>query len=199
MKSGLAVLVAGILAAGACTSGVSSFTLDGFEGELTALTVDYGSGNGSTVNVSSSQDIKHEGSQSIKVEYNTVSGGYMWVARGYGLDVKGAAEWTASPEAIDWSEWGGLSFYVNGEGDGTMIAFDVKDAGGELWRTVFTIDEPGWQQVQVPFEHLFARTDWQPDSARVDDVLDFPLQSYQLEVRTPGEGVFYVDSVELTR
>ena len=40
-------------------------------------------------------------------------------------------------------------------------------------------------------------SDWQPDDAVKNGVLDFPLKSFQFEPRTPGEGVIYIDKVEL--
>ena len=60
--------------------------LDDFEGIILGGpegTVDFGAGGGSSVEVVGATDIKYSGSQSIKVTYDAVPNGYMWVARGF--------------------------------------------------------------------------------------------------------------------
>jgi len=174
--------------------------IDDFEGEITGGTdgtVDFGSGNGSSVNVSAASDIKNTGAQSLKVEFDAIPGGYMWVARGYGLDVKTAACWLIEPEDIDWSQYTAVAFYMHGENSNTKIAFDVKDAGGEMWRSIVEDNFTGWKQIVCSFDFLFARSDWQPNTADVNGTLDFPLKSFQFEPLAESKGVLYFDTVEL--
>lgn len=171
--------------------------LDDFEGDISKETVDYGEGNGTQVQVSFSQDIKYSGKQSLKVEYNSVPSGYMWVARGYNLDVEGAAQWLKPPKKIRWKKYKAISFYFYGEGKGVTIAFDIKDAQKEMWRYMFEDDTEGWKKVVCEFDKFFARSDWQPSDAEADGVLDFPIMSFQWEVRTPAKGVIYFDKVEI--
>jgi hypothetical protein len=63
----------------------------------------------------------------------------MWVARGYNLDVKGAACWLVEPKDIAWEKYNALSINVYGTGSGGVITLDIKDAGEEMWR--FLIDD----------------------------------------------------------
>jgi hypothetical protein len=172
--------------------------LDDFEGKIiVGETIDAGSGNGSSVNVSADKEIKHSGQQSLKIVYDAVAGGYIWVARGFGLDVKGAAQWLQSPEKIDWSRYGAISFYMYGSGSNARMAFDIKDAGGEMFRFMVTDDFKGWKLIVCAFDQFFPRGDWQPPTAQVNGKLDFPIKSFQFEPIAVAKGTLYVDEVAL--
>jgi len=189
----LAVLFTG------CFFQQGSLLLDDFEGVLSPKTVDFGGGNGSEIKVSSSNKVFFDGKQSLKIEYNSVPSGYMWVARGYGLDVKGAAQWKEDPKNIKWKKYKGLSFALYGQGKGATIAVDIKDKNKEIFRTMIKDDTKGWKTFICPFSGFFSRSDWQPETALVDNVLDFPVMSFQVEVRSLGKGVIYLDKLELIR
>jgi hypothetical protein len=189
-----------LLFASAASIQAQGLLIDDFEGEITggpSGTVDFGSGNGSSVNVSAATDVKNTGDQSLKVEFDAVPGGYMWIARGWGLDVKTAACWLVDPEDIDWAQYNAIAFYMHGENSGSKIAVDVKDAGGEMWRSIVEDNFSGWKQVVCTFDFLFARSDWQPNTADVNGTLDFPLKSFQFEPLAESKGVLYFDTVEL--
>jgi len=88
-----------LLAAGNCLAEGDNLLLDDFEVTVTSGldgTVDSGAGNGSSVQVSAATDIKNSGNQALKVVYDAVSGGYIYVARGSGLDAKNA-NWKIKP------------------------------------------------------------------------------------------------------
>ncbi|MCX7927400.1 MAG: hypothetical protein N2606_04615 [Candidatus Omnitrophica bacterium] len=173
--------------------------LDDFEGAITGGvegTVDFGAGNGSSVAVCASSDIKQSGNQSLKITYQAVEGGYMWVARGFQLDAKNAV-WLVKPETIHWEKFKGISFYMYGMNSLVDVAFDIKDNGGEIWRYKITDEFTGWRKITCYWDEFFARNDWQPDNANKNRILDFPLKSFQFEVLTPAEGVLYFDRVEL--
>ena len=174
--------------------------LDDFEGAITGGadgTVDFGAGNGSTLQVSAATDIKNTGGQAMKAEYDAVPGGYMWIARGYGLDVKGAACWLVTPEEINWKDYNAISFYLYGRDSKGNIAFDLKDNGNEMWRFMVEDNFTGWKQIVCPFAQFFSRSDWQPNSADKNDILDFPIKSFQFEPLPESKGVLYFDTVEL--
>jgi hypothetical protein len=172
--------------------------LDDFEGEITTgKTIDAGAGNGSSVAVSADKTIKQSGEQSLKIVYDAVSGGYIWVARGYNLDVKGAALWTSEPEKINWSNYGAISFYMYGSDSKMRMAFDIKDAGGEMFRFMVKDDFKGWKLIVCPFDQFFPRGDWQPPTAQVNGKLDFPIKSFQFEPIAVAKGTTYVDEVAL--
>ncbi len=174
--------------------------LDDFEGAIvtgTAGSIDAGSGNGSSVQVSADKENKRHGEQSLKIVYDAVAGGYIWVARGYGLDVKGAAKWLSEPDKINWQNYGAISFYMFGSGSNMRMAFDVKDANGEIFRFMVTDDFKGWKQIVCPFNQFFARGDWQPPTASVNGTLDFPIRSFQFEPIAVSKGTVNVDEVAL--
>lgn len=176
------------------------FMLDDFEGSIVADpkgTIDAGAGNGSGVTVSADKEIKKSGEQSLKIDYDAVSGGYIWVARGFNLDVKGADQWTKKPQDVPWPSYGAISFYLYGAASGARMAFDIKDAGGEMFRFMVTDDTKGWKQVVCPFDQFFPRGDWQPQTADVNGTLDFPVMSFQFEPIAIAKGVIYVDDVSL--
>ncbi|MFH0826718.1 MAG: carbohydrate binding domain-containing protein [Candidatus Omnitrophota bacterium] len=173
--------------------------LDDFEGPISGGSdgsVDFGAGNGSSLDVTAAQDIKYSGNQSIKAVYDAVSGGYMYIARGFGLDAKNAA-WLVKPEDVDWSKYKAFSFYVYGNDSKTQVAFDIKDNGNEMWRFMFEDNFTGWKKVVCPFHMFFARDDWQPDNADNNLTLDFPIKVFQFEPRPQAQGTLYFDRVEL--
>jgi hypothetical protein len=174
--------------------------LDDFEFEITSGpqgTIDVGAGNGSSVAVSADEEIKKTGAQSLKIDYDAVSGGYIRVARGYNLDVKGAAVWLHAPQDIKWSSYAAISFYLDGQGSGAKIAFDVKDAGGEMYRFMVIDDTKGWKQVICPFDQFLPRGDRQPPTGNAPEIMDFPLMSFQFEPIAIAKGTVRIDDVVL--
>jgi len=179
----------------------NELVIDSFEVEISGGpegTLDFGAGNGSSVEVTAATDIKNSGNQAIKVTYDAVSGGYMWVARGFSLDSKNAG-WLVKPEAIDWKEYSAISFYMYGSDSKARIAFDLKDNGNEMWRFLLEDNFKGWKRIVCPFNEFFARGDWQPDSSDKNATMDFPLKSYQFEVLPPAKGALYFDDVKLVK
>lgn len=173
--------------------------LDGFEVSISGGpggTLDFGAGGGSSIEVTAAADIKNSGDQSIKVTYDAVSGGYMWVARGFNLDAKNAG-WLLKPEEIDWKKYNAISFYVYGQDSKAKVAIDLKDNGNEMWRFIFEDNFKGWKKIVCPFAEFFARGDWQPDSADKNATMDFPLKSYQFEILPEAKGTLYFDEVNL--
>jgi hypothetical protein len=184
-----------------CSAADSNLLLDDFEIAVSGGptgTVDFGAGNGSSVQVTGSSDIKHSGNQALKVDYDAVSGGYMYIARGAGLDAANA-NWAIKPSDIKWAEYSGISFYVYGTNSKTKIAFDIKDTGGEIWRFVTDDDFAGWKKVAVSFDKFIVRDDWQPTDADKNGVLDFPVKIFQFEPLPVSKGTLYFDSVELIK
>ncbi|MCM8789599.1 MAG: hypothetical protein NC916_01060, partial [Candidatus Omnitrophica bacterium] len=157
--------------------------IDDFEGEISGPpegTVDFGAGGGSTIEVTAATDIKNTGAQSVKVTFDAVVGGYMWVARGFGLDAA-KTDWLIKTEDIKWDEYKAISFYMYGSDSKTQVAFDIKDSGNEMWRFIVEDNFTGWKQILCPFDQFFARDDGQPDNADKNDTLDYPIKSYQFE------------------
>jgi hypothetical protein len=180
-----------------CAQG--SLLIDDFEITISggaAGTVDYGSGEGSSVEVAASREIKYAGSQSLKITYDAIPGGYMWVARGFQLDSKNA-DWLVKPEDINWTDFNAISFYMYGSDSKARIAFDIKDNGNEMWRIMIEDDFSGWKQIICRFDEFFARGDWQPHDADKNANLNFPIKSFQFEPRPEAKGTVYFDKVEL--
>lgn len=182
-----------------CRSSSKEILIDNFEGEISPQSVDFGSSQGSSVKVSSDNNLKVCGEQALKITYELKPSGYMWVARGYNLDVKGAAQWEVKPEDIAWEEYNALSIYMYGANSGSVVALDIKDRGGEFWRFLLDDDFEGWKEIVCPFDEFFVRRDWQPDTAVRNETLDFPVMSFQFEPRMPGKGTYYFDCVKLIK
>jgi len=161
-------------------------------------TLDFGAGNGSSVQVSTATDIKFLDNSSIKVIYDAVAGGYIFVARGFGLDAKNSG-WDKKPEDSEWEKYNAIAFYMYGDDSKAKIAFDVKDSGNELWRFIVEDNFKGWKQMVCPFSEFYPRGDWQPEDADKNGVIDFPLKSYQYEPLPVAKGVLYFDKVELIK
>lgn len=200
-KLGFLILALSLLSTSVCFAEVKGLLIDDFEGTITGGpdgTVDFGAGNGSSVDVKPDVAIKYLATQSLKVIYDAIPGGYIYVARGFGLDAKNSG-WLVKPEAIDWTQYNAIAFYMYGSDSGTAVAIDLKDNNNEMWRYVVIDDFKGWQQIICPFEEFSARNDWQPDNADKNGVMDFPIKSYQFEPRPEARGTLYFDDVELVK
>jgi Carbohydrate binding domain (family 11) len=194
------ILIFGIIAFTAgCMFAPEDIVLDSFEGPINKETVDYGVADGSTIEVTADTANAACGAQSLRVEYDLKPSGYMWIARGYGLDVKGAAQWNYKPEEISWKRYNAITIQMYGSGSDSVVAFDLKDKGGELWRFLLDDDFKGWKEIVCPFEHFFPRGDWQPETAENNEVLDFPIMSFQFEPRLGGKGSYTFDCIKVIR
>lgn len=179
----------------------NSLLIDDFENPISGGpegTVDFGAGNGSSVTVTADKSIKNSGDQAIKIVYDAVPGGYMYIAKGAGLDAKNAS-WNLKAEDIKWNEYSALSFYLYGSDSKGNIAFDIKDNGGELWRFTVVDDFEGWKKVVCSFDKFMVRDDWQPENADKNGNLDFPIKIFQFEPLPVGKGTIYIDTVELIK
>jgi len=173
--------------------------LDSFEGILNQKTVDYGSADNSGLNIKADNELKVCGEQSLRLEYQLHPSGYMWAARGYGLDVKGAAKWEIEPTAVKWKAYDAFSIQMHGNNSGAVIAFDIKDSGGEVWRSLLDDDFTGWKEIIIPIKNFFPRSDWQPDTAEKNEVLDYPVKSFQFEPRLPGARSHNFDCIKVIK
>jgi len=182
-----------------CSKPGNEILLDSFEGKLNHQTVDYGASIGSSLKIEAEKQLKVCGRQSMKMTYSLARDGYMWAARGYNIDVKGAARWLVKPTDIQWEEFDRFSLYMYGSNSGGVVNFDIKDAGGEMWRFVIKDDFKGWKEIVCPFSSFFVRKDWQPSSAERNELLDFPIMSFQFEPRGTTKGIYYFDCVKLLK
>ena len=127
------------------------------------------------MNVAGDSVVKVCHAQSLKLTYELSTSGYMWVARGFDLDVKGAAAWLVRPEDVSWARYNALSIFMYGSETGAVIAFDIKDSGGEMWRFLLDDDYKGWKEIICPFNNFFLRKDWQPEQAVLNEQLDMTV------------------------
>ena len=161
-------------------------------------TVDFGAGNGSTVKVSAATDVKNTGKQALRVDFDAVSGGYMYIARGQGLDAHNTG-WLVNPDDIKWQDYKAFSFYMYGSDSKGKIAFDLKDSGNEIWRFIVEDNFKGWKQIICNFDQFTVRGDWQPQNSDNNGVLNYPIRSFQFEPLPPLKGTIYFDTMELIR
>jgi hypothetical protein len=176
--------------------------LDDFEGAITAGeqgTVDFGSGGGSMVEVNASKEIKYHGEQALGVKFDAIDGGYIWVARGYDLTIKGAGAWQVEPKDIDFTKYNAIAFFMYGANTGVQVALDLVDNGSEYWRYLVEDNFTGWKEFVIPFSDFFVRGDWQPEKADKNTVLDFPVKVFQFEPRPQAKGTLYFDYVRLVK
>jgi hypothetical protein len=195
------ILILAFVFSGLSFAQENELLIDDFEGEISGGeegTVDFAAGNGSTVEVTASTEIKQSNAQVLKISFYAVSGGYMWVARGASLKAKNST-WLVKPEDIKWNDYSAFAFYMYGSDSKAEIAFDIEDRGGEFWRYLVQDDFKGWKQVVCKFSDFVYRTNWQPPMAQKNSQLDFPIKSYRWEPRPTAKGVVYFDEVKLLR
>jgi hypothetical protein len=152
------------------------FVLDDFEGEIVdGKTVDARAGGGSSVAVSADTVEKHSGAQSLKIDYDAVEGGSIYVSR-------------AVPDGIAWASYGAISFWMKGTGSGAQVALDFEDTTGEMYRCMVKDDAKTWKQAICPFPQFLALGDGQ---------LSFPIKAFRFEPLAIAKGVIYIDDVSL--
>ena len=194
-------MVLTLMVTGICLAEGDNLLLDDFEISVSngpEGTVDFGSGNGSTVVVTAATDVKNTGNQALKVVYDAVPGGYIYVARGTGLDAKNA-NWKINPADVKWEDYSAISFYLYGADSKAKIAFDIKDNGGEIWRFMLEDNFKGWKQIICRLDKFMVRDDWQPENADKNGQLDFPIKIFQFEPLPESKGTLYFDTVELVK
>jgi len=178
--------------------------IESFEGKIGVDTVDYGSSADSTISASGSSQFSKCGMQSLKLQYDLKPSGYVYCATGYDLHHvtdssswnAGTSGWIVDPDQIQWDDFNALSIYLRGQ-KSSRVAIDVKDAGGELWRSMVQVGSSGWKKFLIPFDEFSVRTDWQPDAAVKDRVMNFPITSLQIEPKDHGRNTLYADCVTL--
>jgi len=184
-----------------CFAEEKGFLIDDFEVDVSggpAGTFDFAAGNGSSVEVTADKDTKNSGDQSIKVVYDAIKGGYMYIAKGSGLEAKNA-DWQIKPEDIVWEDYRAISFWMYGTNSKAQVAFDIKDNGNELWRFIVVDDFTGWKQIVCSFDKFVLRSDWQPQNADNNGFIDYPIKVFQFEPLPESRGTLYFDTVELVK
>jgi len=197
----LALLVFGLSLTFGVSFAADNLLVDDFEVDVSngpAGTFDFAAGNGSSVEVTADNDTKNSGDQSIKVVYDAIKGGYMYIAKGSGLEAKNA-DWQIKPEDIKWVDYQAISFWMYGTDSKAQVAFDIKDNGNELWRFIVVDDFTGWKQIVCSFDKFVLRSDWQPQNADNNGNIDYPIKVFQFEPLPESKGTLYFDTVELVR
>jgi len=177
--------------------------IDSFEGKIGVDTVDYGSSSDSSMTASSTKKYSQCGTHSMQLDYNLKKGGYVYCAKGSGVHLRrdsstwqtGQAGWRVHPDSIKWGDY--RAFKISLRGTRGRVAIDVKDSGGELLRKYVYLKKEGWNHFEIPFSKFSSRSDWQPETAVKNGMIDFPLNSFQIEPKSPGQGTLYVDCVTL--
>jgi len=106
-------------------------------------------------------------------------------------------------QPVDLSAYDGIRFWYKGDGRGGTVQFDLFDNrnpelpgdSAERYAYRFGDDTTEWRQIEVPFDELFRRTDFQPGGAPDDGLTLSESWGWALGF-PPGEGVSYVYGVE---
>ncbi|GAA4047257.1 hypothetical protein GCM10022282_04770 [Agromyces indicus] len=95
----------------------------------------------------------------------------------YGWDVSAGGSFGGVGETFiatrDVSAYDGVTFWMNGSGNGTALQFELFDGGAnpdasERFDTTIVDDAAGWRQVTLPWSAFQRATDFQPDGAPND-------------------------------
>ncbi len=129
----------------------------------------------------------------MKVDYDIPAGQY----GGFQQDF-------ADPQ--DWSQFAGIRFWYFGRQRSSSapgrVYFEIKDGGtgpgaSELWNTSFLDDTIGWHLVEIPFNTLSYRGDYQPVGG-IDHVLNLNrMWGYAVTVPPGDKGSFDWDDVQV--
>jgi beta-glucosidase len=176
-------------------------TIADFEGTLNVLPAPQPPNNSGLFTFSdSAADVPHltavntprpgsTGTQAMKLDANTVNGGY----GGFSYNL---------PAAQDWSAYDGFSFWFKGTGTGHNLEFEIKDGGSdgehsELWNSHVLDDSSNWKFVYVPFSKFTKRTDFQPGGGPTDGHLDLTSMWGWAMNLVPGVNSYVVDDVQV--
>lgn len=107
----------------------------------------------------------------------------------YGWDVTAGGSFGGVGETFaatrDVSAYDGVSFWMNGSGNGTALQFELFDGGAnpdvsERFDTTIVDDVAGWRQVTLPWSAFQRATDFQPDGAPNDGFGKSAIWGYAL-------------------
>ncbi len=125
----------------------------------------------------------------------------------YGFDVTGAGSFGGvghnfTGSAEDWSAFDGIRFWLQGEGSGDALQFEVFDGGAnadasERWDTTITDTSSGWREIVLPWSAFTRATDFQPGGAPTDGELELTsVWGYALPA-VSGAATVRVDDIAL--
>ncbi|MBM3757040.1 MAG: alginate lyase family protein [Acidobacteria bacterium] len=161
----------------------------GFDGGRARLG-SYGSVFASTANVrgsfSNSREQAASGTGSGKMEYRFSGAGYLLYST---ANVSNLAQSSIHPS--------GVRLMLYGDGSKHRIAIRINDTTDERFvAPAITVDWNGWKEVEVTGPQR-----WTHYLGNDDGVIDLPIRTVSLELQqtagSPGEGVFYVDDIDL--
>lgn len=139
----------------------------------------------STVAVTASDDMAHDGKKSAKIVFDCKD----WVG----------ATWLLTPGTGDWSKMSHLRFWLYGDNSNTAFNFVLEETDGEQFQLTSPkhIDWSGWKQVTIPIVDFKSRTDWQASNAKVNRKLDYPIKTIHFFTNNQGNGTLYIDGIEV--
>jgi hypothetical protein len=161
----------------------------GFDGGKLRLGA-YGSVFASTANVrgafTNSREQAATGSGSGKIEYRFSGAGYLLYST---ANVSNVAQPSIHPS--------GVRLMLYGDGSKHRIAIRINDTTDERFvAPLITVDWTGWKEVEVTGPQR-----WTHYLGNDDGVIDLPIRTVSIELQqtagAPGEGVFYVDDIDL--
>lgn len=124
----------------------------------------------------------------------------IWAVMIHGFENAAADQWVNQ----DWSAFGGISFWLYGQGNGASLFVDVIDNrnspaqprdDAERYSVTFTDDTAGWKLVQLPFTS-FARKDI-GNGAPNDGFTLIEVHGWAFGTTTPGAQSYFIDDVQL--
>ncbi|MFO7690960.1 MAG: carbohydrate binding domain-containing protein, partial [Cryobacterium sp.] len=123
----------------------------------------------------------------------------------YGFDITPAGSFGGVGHnfatAGDWSSFEGVSFWLQGSGNGASLQFEIFDGGAdsdssERFDHTITDDVAGWREIQIPWASFTRATDFQPGGAPDDGLNLTTMWGYALPANSGADTVL-VDDIEL--
>jgi hypothetical protein len=121
-------------------------------------------------------------SSSVTAEYQSavVHGGKQAARITEKISDWGGAGFTLSSPKGDWSGYKKLKMWIFGGNSGKKFSIDLEEAGKEQHRYTMSDDWKGWKEIVINISDFKVRSDWQPDDAKKNGKLDFPLKNLHL-------------------
>lgn len=120
-----------------------------------------------------------------------------WTLDGWCGMIVGGEDYANNP-TWNWSNYKNLSFYIKSADDKKAnLVVRLSDVNDERFGSPTIKVTPEWQQVVIPFDKFKARSDWQPNTAKRDTFLDFPIREIEFAPQSP-KGNVIIDMIEVT-
>jgi hypothetical protein len=98
----------------------------------------------------------------------------------------------------DWRGMKTLSLWIYGSKTYDVFDIYLQDKELEEFGVLLVNNWNGWKKISIPISDFHSRLDWQPEGAKVNRKIDYPLNQLILPCFYYARTILYFDDIEVT-